>query len=97
MYIGHGRLSVCLSLAAFPHCCTDPDVTGGNSRGCPLVVQYWANVQSVHRFHCYDNTHVCKLIALYTASTYSAEREMSASACTRSVAGLNSSEMGEDW
>ena len=27
MYIGHGRLSVCLSLAAFPHYCTDPDVT----------------------------------------------------------------------
>jgi len=29
MYIGHGRLSVCvsvcLSLAAFPHYCTDPE------------------------------------------------------------------------
>jgi len=35
VYIGHGRLcvcvclSVCLSLAAFPHYCTDPDVTWG--------------------------------------------------------------------
>ena len=29
MYRGHGRLCVCLSLAAFPHCCMDPDVTGG--------------------------------------------------------------------
>ena len=29
----------------------------------------------------------CKLIAFYTANTYSVEREMSASACTRSMAG----------
>ena len=29
MYIGHGRLCVCLSLAAFPHYCTDQDVTWG--------------------------------------------------------------------
>jgi len=33
MYIGHGRLCVCvcvcLSLVAFPHYCTDPDVTWG--------------------------------------------------------------------
>jgi len=41
----------------------------------------------VHGFCCYDNAHVCKLIALYTANAYSAKREMSASACTRSVAG----------
>ena len=37
MYIGHGRLcfcmSVCLSLAAFPHYCTDPDVTWGMAGG----------------------------------------------------------------
>jgi len=37
MYSGHGRtfvcLSVCLFLAAFPHYCTDPDVTWGNGRG----------------------------------------------------------------
>jgi len=30
---GHGRLSVCLSLAAFPHYCTDPAVTWGNGSG----------------------------------------------------------------
>jgi len=29
MYSGHGRLCVCLSLAAFPHHCTEPDVTWG--------------------------------------------------------------------
>ena len=76
-------VSGCLSLATFPHYCTDPDVTWGNGRGCPLVVHYWADMQLVHEFHCYDNTHVCKLIVLYTANVYSTEREMSASACTR--------------
>ena len=40
----------------------------------------------MHRLHCYDNIHVCKLIALYTANAYSTERKMSASACTRSMA-----------
>jgi len=29
MYIGHGRLCVCLSLAAFPHYYMDPDVSWG--------------------------------------------------------------------
>ena len=90
MYIGHDSLcvSVCLSLAVFPHYCMDLDVTWGNGRGCPLVVHYWADLQSVHGFHCYDNIHVCKLIALYTANVYCAECKMSASACTRSPAGL---------
>ena len=23
--------------------------------GCPLVVHYWADLQSVHKFRCYDN------------------------------------------
>ena len=47
-------MSVCLSLAAFPHYCTDPDVTWENGMECPLVVQHWADLQSVHGFHCYD-------------------------------------------
>jgi len=59
MYIGHGRLcvslSVCLSLAVFPHYCTDLDVTWENGRGCPVVVHCWADLQSVHGFCCYDN------------------------------------------
>ena len=56
-YSGHGRLCVCvcLSLAAFPHYCTDPDVSCRNGRGCPLVVHYWADLQSMHGFRCYDN------------------------------------------
>jgi len=48
-------LSVFLSLASFPHYCMDPDVTWGNGRGCHLVVHYWADLQSVHGFRCYDN------------------------------------------
>ena len=63
----------------------DVDVTWGNGRGCPLVVHYWVDMQSVHRLHCYDSIHVCKLIALYTANAYSAKREMSVSACSRDV------------
>ena len=63
MYCGHARLcvcvcvclSVCLSTAVCPHYCTDPDVTWGRGRGCPLVVHCWADLQSVHRLHCYGN------------------------------------------
>ena len=46
-------ICVCLSLAAFPHYCTDPCVTWGNGR--PLVVHYWVDLQSVHEFRCYEN------------------------------------------
>jgi len=59
MYIGHARLCVCLrvclSLAAFPHYCTNPYVTRGMVGGCPVVVHYWADLQSVHGFRCCDN------------------------------------------
>ena len=73
MYIGHGRLcvcvcvclSVCLSLTAFLQYCTNPGVTWRNGRGCPLVGQYWAVLQSAY------------------------EREISASACTRSMPGCS--------
>jgi len=41
--------------------------------GCPVVVHYWTDFQSVHGFRCYDS---------------SAECQMSASACTRSMPGL---------
>jgi len=54
--------------------------------GCSIVVHDRTDLQSVHGFRCYDNIHVCKLIALYTTNAYSAERKMSASACTRSTA-----------
>jgi len=59
MYIGLGReyvyLCVRLSLAAFSYYCENPDVTLKNGRRWPLVVHYWANLQSVHGFRCYDN------------------------------------------
>jgi len=49
MYCGHPRLcvclSVCLSAAVCLHYYTDPDVTWGSGRGCPLVVHYWADLQ----------------------------------------------------
>jgi len=39
MRSGHGRLRVCLSLAAFPHYCTDSDVTWDLDvcEGCPKL------------------------------------------------------------
>jgi len=49
-------LSVCLSAAACLHYCPDPDVTWRSGRGCPLVVHYWADLQSVHGLRCYGNT-----------------------------------------
>jgi len=50
-------VSVCLSLAAFSHHCTDPDVTWRNGGGAPpLVMHCWADLQSVHGFRCYANT-----------------------------------------
>ena len=55
MYCGHARLRVYLSAAIRPHYCTDPDVTWGHGRGCPLVVHYWADLQFGHGLHCYGN------------------------------------------
>jgi len=61
MYCGHVHpcvcvcVCVCLSAAACPHYCTDPDVTWESGRGCPLVVHYWADLQSVHGLCCYGN------------------------------------------
>ena len=70
MYCGHARvcvcLSVCLSAAACPHYCTDPDVTRGSGRGCPLVVHYWADLQSVHGLRCYGNITRTRNVSEYT-------------------------------
>ena len=46
---------VCLSAATCPHYCKDPDVTWDSGTGCPLVVHYWADLQSVHGLRCYGN------------------------------------------
>jgi len=57
MYSGHGHL--CLSVCPLPHSHTTAQtrmyVTWGNGSGCPLVMHYWVNLQSVHWFHRYDN------------------------------------------
>ena len=72
-----------LSLAALPHYCTDPDVTWGNGRMCPLVVHYWADLQLLHGFHCDDNT-AMHLFAIY-ARQHSGKCKMSASTCLYSL------------
>jgi len=80
-------LPVCLSvLRRIPTLLHGPGCNLGEWQGFSLVVHYSADLQSVHEFCCYDNIHVCRLIALYTANVYSAEREMSTSACTRCMA-----------
>ena len=48
-------LSVCLSAVVRPRYCTDPDVTWQHGRGCPIVVHYWADLQSGHGLRCYGN------------------------------------------
>ena len=71
MYIGHGSLCVfclcvCLSLAAFPHYCTHPDVSLGMVGvpcSCALLGGFAIGVR-------------------VSLLQHSAEREMSASACT---------------
>ena len=57
IYCGHARLCVCVCLtaAACQQYCTDPDVTWGSGRGCPLIVHYLADLQSVHWLRCYGN------------------------------------------
>jgi len=77
MYSGHGRLcvcarvSVCLSLTAFPHYCTDPDVTWGNGSGVPSSCALFGRIGA-------------QVLLLWQ---HSAECEMSASACTRCMPG----------
>jgi len=53
MYIGYDHLSVCLSVRPSLHSHTTAR-TGG-MLGCPLVVHYWADLQSVHKVCCYDS------------------------------------------
>ena len=63
-------VSVCLSMAACLHYCMDPGVTWGSGRGCPVVVQYWADLQSGHGLRCCGNItrtwSVCKYMLVLT-------------------------------
>ena len=84
-------VSVCLYVPrCIPTLLHGPGCNWGNGRGCAVVVHYWADLQSVRMFCCCDIIHVCRLIDLYTANVHSAEREMSASACTHSMSGYSS-------
>jgi len=70
MYCGHARLCVCLSVCLsvcltvclsvrprpYAHTTAWTRVyTWGHGRGCPLVVHYWADLQSGHGLRCYGN------------------------------------------
>ena len=62
MYIGHGRLcvcvcaSVCLSVPRHIPTLLHGPANLGNGRGArPLVVHYWADLRFVHGLRCYDN------------------------------------------
>jgi len=80
MYSGHGRLcvcvcvSVCLSAAAFPQYCADPDVTWG------MIGMVWGALRlcTIGR--------ICNRVARVAfLRQHGAEREMTASVCTRSM------------
>ena len=103
MYCGHARLCVCVCVCMSvrghtPTLLHGPGCNLGRGRRCPLVVHYWADLQSGHGLHCYGNTawtlvtsllwqYAHKLIVLCTANACSVECEMSASACTCAMAG----------
>jgi len=60
MYCGHACLGVCLwvclsVLGRMPTLLHGPGCNLGSGRGCPLVVHYWSDLQSVHGLHCYGN------------------------------------------
>jgi len=74
-------MSVCLSAAAFPPYCTDPDVIWENGRGCHVLVHCWADLQLVHGLHCYNN--IAPQVLAVGARQHSSECEMSVS--TRKV------------
>jgi len=47
---------MCLSVRhCMPTLLHGPGCNLGNGNGCPLVVHCWADLQSAHRFCCYDN------------------------------------------
>jgi len=46
--------------------CVCLSVTWASGRKCPLVVHYWANLQSVHGLRCYDNITRMRNVSEYT-------------------------------
>jgi len=71
MYCGHARLCVCLSVCLsvrgrMPMLLHGPGCNLGSGRGCPLVVHYWADLQSEHGLRCYDNITRTQNVSAYT-------------------------------
>jgi len=67
--------SVCLPVCVFVPCRIPtlqhgPGYNLGNGRVCPLVVHYWADLQSVHGYSCYETyvLHFCVIINIYSAN-----------------------------
>ena len=77
------RVGVCVSVRGrMPTLFYGPGCNLGSGRGMPLVVNYWADLQSVHGLRCYGNitrTLVTSLPPPGDMTTY-CEREMLASA-----------------
>jgi len=65
MYSGHGRLCVCLcvSLAVFPHYCTDPDVTWWNGR-VPSTPWVKKGCHPNHGHNFVNSWSICKILSL---------------------------------
>jgi len=77
MYIGISHLSVCLSFWPLQHSHTTartPLQLGGMVAGCPLVVHYWADLQSAHGFCCCDNTHMSAYSLMHIALNANCQR-----------------------
>jgi len=88
VYIGHGRLCICLSIShRIPTLLHGPGCNLGEWYGvassCALLCAFAIGARVSLLWQ-----HTRKLIALYIANAYSAEREMPATACTRSMAGI---------
>jgi len=57
------RVCVYLCVCPRPHAYTllsGPGCNLGSGRGCPLVVHYWADLQSVNGLRCYGNTRTAR-------------------------------------
>jgi len=92
MYSGHASLcvwlSVCVSLrGCMPTLLHGPGCNLGNGRGCSLVVQYWADLQSMHGFRFYDNI-APHVLAIRAHDSIAANAKCQrVHACTRSMLG----------
>jgi len=64
MYCGHVRLCVCVR-GRMPTLLHGPGCNLGEWYGFPLVLHYWADLQSVHGLRCYgNNAHSYKLVSI---------------------------------